>query len=170
MKKLTLLVVAILLLTGFVANAQNPKMKKQKQTHCMKMQEGGMMGQMPMKKYMMIVNKLPGMKADLSLTQEQTDKLIDLQTEFKKNQVELKGEMKKQKMALQKLLDQNASTDKVKSQLEKCTDIHVNMMMSAYETANKMKSLLSDTQKQKLEKIMSSNTCTTEENTPNSTN
>ena len=157
MKKLAVLVTVILFLAGFTANAQMHHGNNQKQG--MMMQKGemmqGMMGQqIPMKKYMMTVNMLPQMQSKLSLSQKQTEKLIDLQTEFKKKQVEFKGDMTKQRMVLQNLLDQNASTDKVKSQIEKCTNIHINMMVATYETANKMKSVLSDTQKEQLKNTM----------------
>lgn len=168
MKKLAVVVTAILFLAGFTANAQmhHGKSQKQGQKQGMMMQKSemmqgsmmqGMMGQqMPMKKYMMTVNMLPRMQSKLSLTQEQTEKLIDLQTAFKKKQVEFKGDMAKKRMELKNLLDQNASGNKVRSQIEQCTNIHVNMMVAAYETANKMKSVLSDTQKEQLKNMMSS--------------
>jgi outer membrane biogenesis lipoprotein LolB len=164
MKKLAVLVTAIFFLAGFTANAQMHHEKSQKQGMMMQkseMMEGcmmqGMMGQqMPMKKYMMTVNMLPGMQSKLSLSEEQTKKLIDLQTAFKEKQAEFKGDMAKNRMELQNLLDQNASVNEVRSQVEECTNIHVNMMMAAYETANKMKSVLSDAQKEQLKNMMSS--------------
>ena len=168
MKKLAILVTVILFMVDFSANAQmhHGNNQKQDQMQGKMMQKGemmqggmmqGMMGQqMPMKKYMMTVNMLPQMQSKLSLSQEQTEKLIDLQTAFKKKQVEFKGDMAKKRMELQNLLDQNASVNEVRSQVEKCTNIHVNMMVAAYETANKMKSVLSDTQKEQLKNMMSS--------------
>ncbi len=168
MKKLAVLVTAIIFLTGFTANAQmhHGKNQKQGQKKGMMMQKRemmqgnmmqGMMGkQMPMKKYMMTINKLPGMQSTLSLSQKQTEKLIDLRTAFKKKQAEFKGDMAKERMELHNLLDQNASVNEVRNQVEKCTSIHVNMMVAAYETANKMKSELSDEQKEQLKNMMSS--------------
>jgi len=164
MKKLAVLVTAILFLAGFTANAQMHPGKSQQQGMMMQksgMMQGGMMQgmmgqQMPMKKYMMTVNMLPEMQSKLSLSQEQTEKLIDLQTAFKKKQVGFKGDMAKNRVKLQNLLDKNASANEVRSKVEECTNIHVNMMVAAYETANKMKSVLSDAQREQLKNMMSS--------------
>ncbi|MBS3756029.1 MAG: hypothetical protein KGY56_10055 [Desulfobacterales bacterium] len=114
----------------------------------------GMMGAMPMKKYMMQVHMLPGMQAQLSLTPEQTEELIDLQTNFKKQQLDYKAELARQKVRMQSLLAGNPAADEIKSQLQACSEIKINMHMAAYETTKKMKSVLTADQAEVLENMM----------------
>lgn len=114
----------------------------------------GMMMAKSMKKSMMMVNMLPGMQEELSLSQEQTEKLIDLQTSFKKQQVDYKAEMVKETMKLESLLEDDAPADEVKSQMKACSDIKINMHAAAYETGKKMKDVLTDEQKADMEDII----------------
>ena len=114
----------------------------------------GMTGAMPMKKYMMQVHMLPGMQAQLSLTPQQTEELIDLQTNFKKQQLDYKADLARQRVRMQSLLAGNPAADEVKSHLQACAEIKINMHMAAYETAKKMKSVLTGDQAEMLENMM----------------
>ncbi len=114
----------------------------------------GMMGTMPMKKYMMQVHMLPNMQAQLSLTSQQTEELIDLQTGFKKQQLDYKADLARQRVRMQSLLAGNPAADEIKSQLQACAEIKINMHMAAYETAKKMKSVLTGDQAEMLENMM----------------
>jgi hypothetical protein len=116
---------------------------------------GQMMNQdMPMQKYGMMVNKLPTMQEQLSLTDGQVDQLYDLQTDFKKQQIDFQAELRKKQMKLKGLLKDMAPADQVKKQMEACSEIRINMGIAAYETAGKMKAVLNNDQKEQLKNMM----------------
>lgn len=177
MKKLVIIATAILFMTGYTASAQmmgQNNMQNQKQG--MMMQKGGMMqggmmqgmmgngmcpmcGQMmgqnmPMKKYGMMVNRLPNMQQQLSLSDEQVETLLDLQTEFKKQQIDYQAELRKKQMKMKSLLADNAPVSQVKNQMEACSETKINMKAAAYETAGKMKAVLNSDQKEQLKNNM----------------
>ncbi len=97
----------------------------------------------------MMVNKLPTMQQQLALTNEQVDQLYDLQTDFKKNSKSItRQNYVKKQMKLKGLLNDMAPISKVKKTLMKdCADTKINMKAAAYETAGKMKSVLTNEQK-----------------------
>ena len=109
---------------------------------------------MPMKKYGMMVNHLPNMQEQLSLSDEQVERLLDLQAEFKKQQIDYQTELRKKQMRLKGLLADNASASQVKNQMEACSETKINMKTAAYETAGKMKTLLTSDQKEQLKNNM----------------
>lgn len=174
MKILAILATVMFFLTGFTANAQMHQGKSQKsgQKQGMMMQskgmmEGGMMKsimcpmhkgmmgqQMPMKKCMMAVNMLPNMQSQLALSKDQTEQLIDMQTSFKKQQIDYKADLTKKRMKLQNMLKNEANADEVRSQMKACSETNINMKVAAYETASKMKSVLTDEQKEQLKNMM----------------
>lgn len=178
MKKLVIIATALLFMAGYTANAQMGQRDKNKQSQKqgMMMQKGGMMqggmmqgmmgngmcpmcGQMmsqnmPMKKYGMIVNRLPNMQEQLSLSDEQVENLLDLQTEFKKQQIDYKAELRKKHMKMKSLLADNASASQVKNQMEACSETKINMKVAAYETAGEMKAVLNSDQKEQLKNNM----------------
>lgn len=171
MKKLTLIATTVFFLACISANAQmhqgDDAQSGQKQgmmPPCMMkggmgpmhqgMMQQGMMMAKPMKKYKMMVHTLPRMQAELSLSQDQTGELIDLQANFKKKQVDYKAQWAKKKMEVQGLLDKEAAADEVKNQLQACADIKVEMHTAAYETALEMKAVLDDAQIKEMEDIM----------------
>lgn len=178
MKKLVIIVTALLFSIGFTANAQvgheHGNNKSQEQGMMMQksgMMQGGMMqsmmgngmcpmcGQMmgqniPMQKYGMIVNRLTNMQEQLSLSDEQVETLLDYQTEFKKQQIDYQAELRKKQMKLKSLLADNASASQVKNQMEACSETKINMEVAAYETAGKMKAVLNNDQKEQLKNNM----------------
>jgi len=115
----------------------------------------GQMGQdKPMQKYGMMVNRLPNMQQQLSLKNDQVEKLLDLQTGFKKQQLDYQAELRKKQMKLKTLLTDNTSASQVKNQMEACSETKINMKVAAYETAGKMKAVLTDEQKEQLQNMM----------------
>lgn len=171
MKKTAFIATTFFFLACLTANAQMGHqgnqysgMKQGMMRDCMMqdcMMQGGMgpmnkrmMMAKSMKKSMMMVNLLPGMQEELSLSQEQTEKLIDLQTSFKKQQVDYKAEMVKENMKLESLLENDAPADEIKSQMKACSNIKVSMHAAAYETGKKMKAVLTDEQKADMEDII----------------
>jgi hypothetical protein len=172
MKKLVLIVTTILFMTGYKASAQMMgQNNNQNQQQGMMLQRGGMMqgmmgngmcpmcGQMmgqnmPMQKYGMMVNRLPNMQEQLSLSDEQVEKLLPLQAEFYKQQIDYQVELRKKQMKLKNLMADNASASQVKDQLEACSETKINMKVAAYETAGKMKALLNSDQKEHLKNQM----------------
>ena len=100
--------------------------------------------------YIILVKRLPGMQQPLNLTDDQVSKLVDLQAAFAKQKVDLKADLTKKELKLKSLLKDNASSKEINDQLTACATSRISIAVSAYETANKMKSLLNDAQKQKL--------------------
>ena len=177
MKKLVFIVTTILFMAGYTASAQMMgQNNNQNQQQGMMMQRGGMMqggmmqgmmgngmcpmcGQMmgqnmPMKKYGMMVNRLPNMQEQLSLSDEQVETLLDLQTEFKKQQIDYSADLRKKQMKLESLLADNASASQVKNQIETCSETKINMKVAAYKTAGEMKAVLNSDQKEQLKNNM----------------
>jgi len=161
MKKLVIIATALLFMAGYTASAQtgHDHNNKQDQKQSMMMQKSGMMQgmmnqDMPMKKYGMMVNRLPNMQQQLSLTDDQVDKLYDLQAEFKKQQIDFQSELRKKQMKLKNLLDDMASANQVEKQMKDCADTKISMKVAAYETAGKMKAVLNTDQKEQLQNMM----------------
>ncbi|MFO7839774.1 MAG: hypothetical protein ACQES8_05660 [Thermodesulfobacteriota bacterium] len=167
MKKTALIATTLFFLTCLTANAQmghkgNPHAcpKQGMKKDCMmhggmgSMPQGMMMAAKSMKESMMLVKMLPGMQEQLALSQEQMNELLDLQTDFKKQQVDYKAELTKEAMKLQSLLDDEAQANEVKRQLKDCSDLKVDMHAAAYETGKKMKDVLTDEQKEDMEDMI----------------
>jgi hypothetical protein len=120
----------------------------------------GMMGHnMPMKKYGMMVNHLPNLQNLFSLSDEQVENLLDLQTGFKKQQIDYRAEWRKKQIKLNSLLADNASASQVKKQMETCFETKIKMKVAAYETAGKMKAVLNSDQKKQLNNYMTQGDC-----------
>ena len=179
MKKLVIIATALLFMAGYTASAQtgHDHDNKQDQKQGMMMQKNGMMqgggmmqgmmnkgmcpmcGQMmsqnmPMKKYGMMVNRLPNMQQQLSLTDDQVNQLYDLQADFKKQQIDFQSELRKKQMKLKSLLDEMAPANQVEKQMKDCADTKISMKVAAYETAGKMKAVLNSDQKEQLKNMM----------------
>ena len=105
---------------------------------------------MPMKKYQELVKHLPEMQEELSLLEDQVNKLIDLRAQYKKQQIDYQAVLDKERMKTEKILHEMPSASELKEQLKKCSDIRVNMKVEAYETAKQMKGLLTEEQKESL--------------------
>jgi hypothetical protein len=100
--------------------------------------------------YVLLVKKLPGMQQELNLTDDQVSKLIDLQAVYAKQKIDLKADLTKKELKLKSLLQSNATSKEISDQLSACAAVRICIATSAYETANKMKSMLNDSQKKKL--------------------
>ncbi len=174
MRKLLFFTATLLLIAGLTANAQMMRNDRQPMQQMMMqnrgmMQQGigmGAMGQgmcpmcgqmmsqnMPMRKCMMLVNRLPGMQ-QLSLSSSQVEQLIDLQSEFKKQQVDYEAELAKTQMKTKDLFENTAPAGEIRKQLQSSSEIRINMQVAAYETAQEMKSTLNNDQKKQLQQIM----------------
>lgn len=171
MKKLIVIVTTILFVSGYTASAQMMGQNNNPNQQRGMMMQGGMMqgmmsggmcpmcGQMmdqnmPMQRCGRMINMLPNMQQQLSLDDDQVDELMDLQSEFKKQQIDYATELQKKQMSMRNMLDDNVSSDKVKNQIEECSEIRTDMTIAAYETVNKMKSVLTDEQKEQLKNMM----------------
>ena len=108
-----------------------------------------MQGNLPMQKYNMMVYTLPNLDENLALTSAQKEKLIDLQRDYKKQQIDYWADLQKEQMKLNSLLSDNASSDKIREEIQVCAGIRTNMQYAAYETAQKMQNELNDDQKSK---------------------
>ena len=133
MKKVTILGSAILFLLAMEISAQQHHMGSMNQSGdgpemqgnmmatmrgmMCPMQESMMNHDMPMQKYMMMINMLPDLKNKLSLSQMQFEKLIDLQSDFKKRQVDYTAQLKKNRMKLQEMLENDASPEEIRKQM-----------------------------------------------------
>lgn len=164
MKRVVLVLTVVFFLAGTAANAQMHQSKSKKSGQ----QQGMMMGnkmcpmhekmmgsqQMPMQKYRMKIRMLPNMQEKLSLSTEQVEQLIDMQSTFKKQQIDYKADLNKKKMKLHDLLKDDASASDLKNQMQAMASTKIDMKVAAYETANEMKSVLTDEQKEKMKNMM----------------
>ncbi|PWD98355.1 Spy/CpxP family protein refolding chaperone [Marinilabilia rubra] len=142
-------------MSGMQGMVPGMKMMQMMQKHMMMPGQGNMMMQdMPMRRYMMMVNRLPKMQDKLSLSPDQTKELIDMKAEFEKQQVDMKSEMAKKQKQLKELLKNEASPSEVEAQLQKCAESRVKMHVAAYETAMNMRNVLNEEQKEKACKMM----------------
>ncbi len=134
------------------------------------MMHGGMMGQKgmmggkmgmhsPMHKYMHIVHHLPDLQAKLNLSNDQVSKLKQIRADFLKKQADWKASLKKKQIDLELLLDKNASANEVKKRLSSYYDVKVEMQAAAYQTATKMRALLTAEQQQQLKSVMTMGMC-----------
>jgi hypothetical protein len=103
--------------------------------------------------YLMIVKKLPGMLKELNLSDEQVSRLVDLQASFEKQKTDHKADLIKKELKLKSSLKASASSKEISDQLTSCAAVKVNIAVAAYDTFNKMKSVLNDTQKKKIEEF-----------------
>jgi len=178
MKKTVTIFLSVFFLAAFSVSAQmhqgQSEQKDQKQGMMMQksdMMQGGMMqgmmnkgmcpmcGQMmnqdmPMQKYIMMVNHLPNMQQQLSLDDNQMDQLYDLQDEFKKQQIDYQSVLRKKQMKLKSLLDEMTPASQVEKQMQDCANTKISMKVAAYETAGKMKAVLNTDQKKQLKSKM----------------
>jgi hypothetical protein len=177
MKKIAVLIVAVLLATGLTAEAQlnmnQGSMRNMHNQSGMMMQgnygmmSGGMMGQgmmngnyshmmmmggtLPMWRYERVVAMLPHMQSQLALTSDQTEKLIDLQTAYQKKAVDLQALRQKRQLKLQSLLQNNASPEVVRKQLQSCTEVGINIGIDAYKTVQQMEAVLNESQQKEFQ-------------------
>ena len=100
---------------------------------------------------MMWVNRLPDMQSELSLTDDQVTKLTQLRTLVQKQKIDLNAEVQKKQIDLKTLMEQGASGAEIRKSLQAITNLEVDSAVATYETAMKMKSLLTAQQKEKLD-------------------
>lgn len=181
MKKLILIIVSLFIIAGMAIHAQHHKMRATEKGEKPMMMQRSMMGRspmmmhgnmmgmmkgmncpmcgrmmeqnMPMVKYMMLVNILPNMEDSLSLSQAQVKSLIDMQAEYKKQQIDYMANLAKNQMELKNLLENNSLASDLREQMESCAGIRTEMKISAYETANMMKEELTEDQKAQLKNM-----------------
>ncbi|MCF8024135.1 MAG: Spy/CpxP family protein refolding chaperone [Desulfobacteraceae bacterium] len=163
MKKIALIAIGVFFIACLTANAQTDQqqgMKTGMKTHGMMranmggMNQGMMMGCEPMQRSMTMVNLLPEMEEQLSLSEDQAEQLIDLRADFKKQKADFQAEMTKQGKKLQALVNENTPANEVRGQMKTWADTAIDMHSAAYQTEQEMKALLTDEQNAKLEVIM----------------
>lgn len=108
----------------------------------------GMMG--GMWRYQRMISMLPQMQSQFTLTNEQDQQLLDLQTAYRKKQIDLQATQQKRQLELQSLLNDNASPQAVKKQLESCAEINIELTTNAYTTAQQMRNVLNESQQKQL--------------------
>ncbi|MFO7862346.1 MAG: Spy/CpxP family protein refolding chaperone [Desulfosalsimonas sp.] len=163
MKKIALIAAGVFFIACLTASAQTDQqqgMQMGMKNHGMMrgnmggMDQGMMVGCAPMQRSMTMVNLLPEMDEQLSLSQDQSEQLIDLRSDFKKQQADFQAEMTKQGKKLQALVNESAPVDEVRDQMKAWADTRIDMHSAAYQTEQEMKALLTDEQNAKLEVIM----------------
>ncbi len=181
--KTTMIAILILLAGTFSATAQGNKPDKAKKAGEQKemmmqdkgdmnegmMSEGRMRGRdmmmpmhrnmmqnMPMHKHMMMIKMLPNMQDKLSLTNDQVSELIDMKAAFEKEQADFKAKLSRQHMQLKDLMKDEAPAGDVEAQLKKCADARVEMHVTTYRTAQQMKKVLDEDQREKACNLMDS--------------
>ena len=132
-------------------------------TMCKQMMKGGMMGgsmmssmmggmmgmHSPLMKSMHTIHHLPQLQSKLNLSDAQVEKLKTMQSVFLKEKIDLEASTKKKEIDLQQLIDKNAPVSKIRAVLKTIYDNKFRMQVTAYETAQKMLSVLSEDQLKK---------------------
>ena len=136
------------------------------------MMQGGMRGNMmqgihdgngmmfdssPMRKKMMLINRLPEMKTSLSLTDDQVEKLQQMQNDFRKNRIDQRALLAKKRIDLDAAIEKSASVSDIRDILKEMSDTQITMAVNTYETAGKMNDVLNPGQKEKLKNQMMGN-------------
>jgi hypothetical protein len=185
MKKIALVIMVGILLGSLAAEAQQPMRGNESETYGRYMMPGHMRGmmnpmmdptygymmgmmypmygnmtgtyywEMPMMRVMGVVGLLPDLKDELSLSESQTHKLLDIQSEYRKQLVDYQSDLVKKRMTLNELITENAPSGEVREQLQACAEINTSMRVAAYETAENMKAELDEGQREQLDDIIS---------------
>lgn len=98
-----------------------------------------------------LIDWLPNLQQQLSLDNNQEEKLLSLQTDFKKQQIDFQAKLRKEQLKLNRLIEETAPANQVKKQLEAIAETRIDLRTSAYETAGKMKALLTNDQIEKFQ-------------------
>lgn len=168
MKKIALIAISVFFIACVTAGAQTdqqPDMQMGMKKHGEMrggMMSGGMggmhhemmMGCAPMQRAMTMVKLLPEMDEQLSLSEDQAQELIDLRSEFKKQQADYEAELTTHNRKLRALVNEDASVDEIKKQMKAWADTRIDMQAAAYQTEREMKALLTDEQNEELEAFM----------------
>lgn len=133
------------------------------------MMQGGMMGNMMgmmhsqgmmgrhdlMYRYVHLIYHLPDMKAKLELSKDQVNRLKTVQADFLKRRADWDATIDKKEVDLNLMLDKNAAPGDVQKTLKSIYEVKVEMKTASYETAQKMKAVLSADQQEKLDESLS---------------
>ena len=128
---------------------------------------GGMMGHMgmmmqgemgmsdPMHRFFKVVHHLPDLAGKFNLTDDQKLKLDEIRADFLKRQADWKAALEKSRIDLKLLLEKKASAKEIQRNLQSYYRTKVEMQLAAYQTAAKMKALLTPDQRKQLESWLS---------------
>lgn len=104
-----------------------------------------------MKKQLILINRLPEMKIQLSLTDNQVEQFQKMRDVFQKKLIDLGAVLAKNGIDLRAAIAANVPASDVRTRLEEMAGIRIDMLTEAYDTAAKMKNALDNEQKSKLE-------------------
>ncbi len=134
---------------------------------CGGMMKGGMMkmmgdkGMMIMHPFFHTIHHLSDMKDELNLTDKQIEQLKNISTDFQKHDVDWKAAIEKNQIDLKLQFDNNASVKEVKKYFQAISETKLEIQTSAYESAQKMLSVLNAKQKEKWQSISTKKMCCT---------
>ncbi len=121
-----------------------------------KMHDKGMMCQgmsALLSKSMPVIKRLPTLKEELGLSDQQTKQLKKLQDNFQKFSIDQKAQIEKAQIDLKALVESNASSAEIRKVLEKISKSSIDKQVEAYNTANAMLKLLKPDQKEKWQNL-----------------
>ncbi|GET34679.1 hypothetical protein PbJCM13498_35420 [Prolixibacter bellariivorans] len=107
-----------------------------------------------MKPYLFIVNQIPELRLELSLSDKEYEELVDLRTEYLQKKDGLEGELSKMNQLLHNELMNNANDKTVKEQLSSIAETKTSVMMAAYSTVEKMRTVMNSDQQKKLDQMI----------------
>ena len=108
-----------------------------------------------MKPYLFIVNQIPELRLELSLSDKEYEELVDLRTEYLQKKDGMQGELSKMNEQLHSELMNNAGDKTVKEQLVSISGTKTGILMAAYSTVEKMKNVMNSDQQKKLNHMIS---------------
>ena len=108
-----------------------------------------------MKPYLFIVNQIPELRLELSLSDKEYEELVDLRTEYLQKKDGLEGELSKMNQLLHNDLMNYDDSKTVKTQLASIAETKTGVMMAAYSTVQKMRNVMNPNQQKKLDNMIS---------------
>ena len=118
-------------------------------------QMGNMMYNYPMmRNTMMLINRLPQMQTELSLSDKQVKKLQNMQDKFNQEQNDQNSLIVKKQTALNAAIENNAPVTKFRQAYKDLQDVRADMAVRAYEAGQKMRAVLNTTQQKELQSTM----------------
>jgi len=135
---------------------------------CGGMMKGGMMnmmgdkGMMIMHPFFHTIHHLSDMKDELNLTDKQIEQLKNISNEFQKRNADWKAAIEKKQIDLKLQFDNNASVKEVKKYFQAISETKLEIQISAYESAQKMLSVLNTKQKEKWQSTSAGEMCCSE--------
>jgi hypothetical protein len=131
----------------------------EKQVDMMKMMDDNRM--MVLHPIFHTIYHLSDMKDELNLSDKQIDRLLNIKTDFQKRDANWQSLIEKNQIDLEFKVGNNASVEDVKKYFQAISVTKIELQSFAYESAQKMLSVLDTKQKEKWQRLSADKSCCT---------